>query len=97
MNEVHLMSCKKQLLRFMSLELNSFLQSEIKQRLSSVQKITYTIALADKNIVSVFCVSGVLCSPSQFVLQLGCFFSWNSQQKIEKVNHICKLNGSSKM
>ena len=70
MNEVHLMSCKKQLLRFMSLELNGFLQSEIKQRLSSVQKITYTISLADKNKISVFCVSGVLCSPSQFAVQM---------------------------
>ena len=70
MNEVHLMSCKKQLLIFMSLELNGFLQSEIKQKLSSVQKTTYTIALADKNIAIVFCVSGVLRSPSQFAIQM---------------------------
>ena len=54
----------------MSLELNGFLQSEIKQKLSSVQKITYTISLADKNKISVFCVSGVLCSPSQFAVQM---------------------------
>ena len=37
---------------FLSLQLNEFLQSEIKQKLSSDQKITCINAIADKDIVS---------------------------------------------
>ena len=40
---------------FLSLQLNEFLQSEKKQN----------PAIADKKIISVFCVFGVLCSPFQ--------------------------------
>ena len=54
----------------MSLKLNRFLQSEIKQKLSSVQKITHVTAIADKKIISVFCVSGILCSPLYYVAEI---------------------------
>ena len=37
----------------MSLELNEFLDPEINQKFSSVQKITYTTALTDKKIISI--------------------------------------------
>ena len=64
--------------------------TRIKQKLSSVQKITRIIAIADKKIISVFCVSGVLRSaPQYFVqikwfLQLGSIFSCNRQRKRKK-------------
>ena len=45
---------------FLSLRVNEFLQSEIKQKLSSVQRITYITATAGKKITSVFCVPEVL-------------------------------------
>ena len=41
-------------MNFLSLQLNEFLQTEIKQKLSSVQKITYLTAIADKKTISVF-------------------------------------------
>ena len=49
---VNLMGYRKiirSLIRFLSLYLNEFLQSEMKQKLSSVQKITFITAIADKN------------------------------------------------
>ena len=49
---------------FLSLQLNEFPHSKIKQKSSSVQKITSISAIADKKI-SVLCVSGILCSPPQ--------------------------------
>ena len=39
---------------FLSLQLNEFLQSEINKKLSSVRKITYIVAIVDKEIVTVF-------------------------------------------
>ena len=55
---------------FLSLQLNEFLQSEIKQKLSPVQKITSITATADKKIISVFCVFKVLSSPLQSAAQI---------------------------
>ena len=55
---------------FWSLQLNEFQQSEIKLKLSSVQKITCIIAISDKKIISAFCASGVLCSPSLSAIQI---------------------------
>ena len=49
----------------LSLHLNEFVQSEIKQKLSSVQKITCITATADKKTLIVVCVCGVLCFPPQ--------------------------------
>ena len=79
---------------FLSLQLNEFLQSEIKQKLSSVQKITCITAIADNKIISVVYVSWVPCSPPQikFFLQLGTIFSWNSQQKRKKANQQLYVN-----
>ena len=61
----------------MSLYLNEFVQSETKQKLSSVHKITSITAIADKKVISVFCVSGgtvlttsACCSNSFFSLAL---------------------------
>ena len=78
---------------FLRFQLNEFLQLEIKQKLSSVQKITYITAIADKKIISLFCVSRVLCSPSQSAAQVkqfpqyGSNFSTNPQHKRKKTNH----------
>ena len=55
---------------FLGLYLNEFLQSEIKQRLSSVENMTCITAIADKKIISAFCVSEVLHSPSQSAVQI---------------------------
>ena len=55
---------------FLSLHLNEFLQLKIKQKLSLVQKITCITAIANKKIISVFYVSGVLFSPPQLVVQI---------------------------
>ena len=52
------------------MELNEFLQSEVKQKLSSNEKFACITAIADKKIISVFCVSGVLCSAPQFAVQI---------------------------
>ena len=43
-------------------QLNELLQSEIKQKLSAVKKITWITAIADKKIISIFCVPGN-CTP----------------------------------
>ena len=48
-------------INFLSLQLNEFLQSEIKKELSSVQETPWITAIADKK-MSLFCVPGVLCS-----------------------------------
>ena len=48
---------------------SEFFQSEIKQKISSVQNITCITATNDKKIISVFRVSGVLCSPPQSAVQ----------------------------
>ena len=58
----------------MSLELNEF-QQEIKQKLSSVQKIICISAITDKKIISAFCVSGVYYSPPQSTVQINNLFS----------------------
>lgn len=50
--------------------MNEFLQSEIKRKLSSVQKIPHSAAVADKKIVRVFCVSGAKCSPPESAVQV---------------------------
>ena len=77
---------------FLSKQSNEFLQSEIKQKLPLVQKITCITAIADKKIISLFCVSEVLCSPPQptvqikWFLQLGSIFSWNQYRKRKKTN-----------
>ena len=44
-------------------------QSELKQRLASVHKVTYITAIADKKKIGLFCVSGVLCSLPQSAVQ----------------------------
>ena len=49
----------------LSLQMNEFLQSEMKQNILSVQRTTYITAPASKKIASVFYVSQVLCSPPQ--------------------------------
>ena len=49
---------------FLSLQLNEILQSEIKQKLSSGQKIT---AITYKKLISAFCVFGVLYSPPRSI------------------------------
>ena len=50
-----LMGCRiSSFISFLSLQLNEFLQSEINEKLSSVQKITYIAAIVDKEIVTVF-------------------------------------------
>ena len=83
---------------FLSLHLNEILQSEIKQKLFSVQKTTCITAIADKKIISVLYVSGVLCaSPHSVVLikqflQLGSIFSRNPQLKRKKPNQQLHLN-----
>ena len=54
----------------MSSQLIEFLQLEIEQKLSSVQKITCITAIADKKIIRVFCVSVLLYSPPQSAFQI---------------------------
>ena len=44
--------------------------TRIKQELSSVQKIICIITITDKKMISVFCVSGVLCFPPQPAVQI---------------------------
>ena len=59
-------------------QLNEFLQSEIKQKLSAVKKITWITAIADKKIISIFCVSGILYSPpppSHLLFKANGFFN----------------------
>ena len=55
---------------FSSSHFNEFLQSEIKQKLSSSQKIARTTAIAGTKIINVFCASEVLCSPPQSTVQI---------------------------
>ena len=55
---------------FLSFLLNELLQSEIKQKLSSFKKNTCVTAIADKKIISMFCVSGVLCSSPKSDVQV---------------------------
>ena len=54
----------------MSVQLNEFLQSVIKQKLSSVQKIPCITAIADKKILSTFCISEVLCCTTLSTVQV---------------------------
>ena len=73
MNKVHFMGIENDYLLFnklLSLQLNEFPQSEVKQKFSSIQKITYITAIADKKIISVFCVSMVFYSPPQPAVQI---------------------------
>ena len=60
---------------FLSYQLSEFLQSEIKQKLSSVQKITCVTAIADKEIISIFCVSGYFAPHLSLLFKLNSFFS----------------------
>ena len=46
-----------------------------KAELSPVLKITCITAIADKKIISVFCVSGILFSPLQSAVQIKDLFS----------------------
>ena len=50
--------------------MNEFLQSEIKRKSSSAQKAPHSAAIADKKIGSVFCGSGVKCSPPESAVQV---------------------------
>ena len=52
--------------------MNEFLQSEIKQELSSVQKTTCITAIgtADKKITGISCLFGVFCFPHQSAVQI---------------------------
>ena len=47
--------------------MNEFMQSEINQKLFSVQKVIWVTASADKEIKSVFCVSGIVFPPQAAV------------------------------
>ena len=49
-------------INLLSLQLNEYLQSELKQKLSSFEKIICITAIADKKIITVFFISGV-CAP----------------------------------
>ena len=74
MNKVHLIGYRKLLfarlfISFLSLQLNEFLQSGIMHNLSSVQKITYITAIADKKKIIVFCASGLLRSSYHSAVQ----------------------------
>ena len=88
MNRVHLIGYRKLFCLFIELrwQLNKFLQSVIKQKLSLVQKITRINAIADKKKMSTVCVFA-MCDPPQSVvqtkqfLQLNSIFSWNPQMK----------------
>ena len=77
--------------------MNEFLQSKIKQNLSSVEKITCITAIADKKII-VFCVFRVFCSPSQSAVQIKQFlhlasiFSWNQKGRERKANQQLHVN-----
>ena len=77
---------------FLSLQLNEFLQSKSKQKLSSVQRIACITVFADEKMLNIFCVSQVLYFPSQSALQIKQFlqcvsiFSWNPQGKRKKAN-----------
>ena len=65
MNKANLMGYRKKFFKiFLSLQLNEFLESEIRQKLSSVQKIACINAITDKKIITLLDVSGMLCSPS---------------------------------
>ena len=65
MNKANLMGYRKKFLKiFLSLQLNEFLESEIRQKLSSIQKIASINAITDKKIITLLDVSGMLCSPS---------------------------------
>ena len=80
------------------MQLNEFLESEVKQKLSSFQKIICITANVDEKAISVFCVSGVLCSPPQsavqikYLLQLGSIFTWNPQRKKKNANQQYDVN-----
>ena len=78
---------------FLSLQSNKLLQqSEIKQKLSSVQKMNCITGIANKKVISVFYVSGVLCSSLQsaiqakYFLQFDSIFPWNPQRRRKKTN-----------
>ena len=55
---------------FSSFQLNEFLQSEVRQKLSSVHKIPCIAAITDRGIMSIYRASGLLCSPPQSVVQI---------------------------
>ena len=70
---------------FLKLQVNEFLQSEIKQKLSSVQKITCITAIVNKKIIlcSVYlgyCVPRLNQLFKLKSLQLVSIFSWNPQR-----------------
>ena len=53
-------------INFLSLELNEFLKSEIKQKLSPLQKITCITGISHKKIINVFCVPGGIVRPTYY-------------------------------
>ena len=60
---------------FLSLQLSEFLQSEIKQKFPSVQKVTCITENANKKLISLFCVSRA-CGPHlSRLFKLNSFFS----------------------
>ena len=61
---------------FLSLQLNEFLQSEIEQKLSSIQKFTCVTAIANKKITRVFSVSGLLYSLPQSAVEIKVSLAW---------------------
>ena len=78
MNKLHLIGYRKficSFTNFFSLQLNEFLQSEIKQKLSAVQKLTYIAAIADKRITSAFCYVGYCAPLLSLLFQLNSFLS----------------------
>ena len=78
---------------FLSLQSNKLLQqSEIKQKLSSVQKMNCITGIANKKVISVFYVSGVLCSwlqsaiQTKYFLQFDSIFLWKLQRRRKTTN-----------
>ena len=61
---------EKMMLKMFYLHVEWILQSEKKQKLSSVQKITCITAIADKKIRRSLSLSVVLCSPFKSAVQI---------------------------
>ena len=60
---------------FLRLQLNEFPQSEIKQKLSSVQKVICITAIADKKTISAFLVSASVVLPTSVCCSIKCLVS----------------------
>ena len=59
---------------FLSLQLNESLQSEIKQKLSSVQKITCITAILIRKWYWILCIWGIMVPLSRMLFKLNSFF-----------------------